>query len=62
MALSGRDKNKRRKEGQTVDENEKSTISTDKYTSYHLYISDDLINEIVSIGKESLKGLMPYKV
>jgi len=35
--------------------------SPDKYTSYHLYVSDDLINEIVTIGKESLKGLMPYK-
>ena len=32
-----------------------------EYTSYHLYVSDDLINEIVTIGKESLKGLMPYK-
>ena len=35
--------------------------SPDKYTSYHLYVSDDLINEIVTIGKETLKGLMPYK-
>ena len=33
----------------------------DKYTSYQLYVSDDLINEIVTIGKETLKGLMPYK-
>lgn len=32
-----------------------------EYTSYRLYVSDDLINEIVTIGKETLKGLMPYK-
>ena len=33
----------------------------DKYTSYHLYVSDDLINEIVTIGKETLMDRMPYK-
>ena len=32
----------------------------DKYTSYHLYISDDLINEIVTIGKQTLMDIMPY--
>ena len=35
--------------------------SPDKYTSYHLYISDDLINEIVTIGKQTLMDRMPYK-
>ena len=35
--------------------------SPDKYTSYHLYISDDLINETVTIGKETLMDSMPYK-
>ncbi|MBR1831156.1 MAG: hypothetical protein IJ784_01855 [Ruminiclostridium sp.] len=35
--------------------------SPDKYTSYHLYVSDDLINEIVTIGKQTLMDRMPYK-
>ena len=38
-----------------------NNTAPDKYTSYQLYVSDDLINEIVTIGKESLKSLMPYK-